>query len=743
MGAGRTERLGRLLVEEGWISEADLQAVLAEQGRRPERIGLLLVEMGMIGERTLLETLARQRGLEIAEIPEGRGDPKVLERLPYAVAKRYRAVPLAVEGRVLHVAMADPLDAEGIQALEFATGMRVRASLCSEREVDLAVEQYYGMAEAVDRLVTSVEREARLDGTGAVSILEAGPPGRGGIAEPGGEAGRDASTAPIIRLVNLVLTEAVRREASDVHLEPTRKGLQVRFRIDGILRRRMSIPRALQQAVVSRIKVTARMDIAKRRIPQDGGFRLRVEGRRVDLRVSSLPTFYGEKIVIRLLDQTDRAIDLASLGMGEGERKALVQCYRRPQGMILVTGPTGSGKSTTLHAILRDLRSEGVNIVTVEDPVEYELEGVNQVQVQKEAGLTFADSLRAILRQDPNVIMVGEIRDTETAEVAFRAALTGHLVLSTLHTNDTVSTVTRLVDMGVPRFLIGSALLAVVSQRLVRRICEDCREPAEPEGRVPAGMAPELVSAVGGLFRGRGCSRCARTGYRGRIGLFELLVLSPAIREGIAGGAAEGELRRRAVEEGMRTLLEDALEKVRGGVTTLQEVAGLGGWEEADLLPGGPDRIGEGADARAPGSPGRPTIVFAEDDPEVREAVALTLEALSCEVLLASDGREAWEMIRRRSPCLVITDIQMPGMDGYELLKRIRSRRETASVQVLLLTAKNRCEDRMRGFLLGGDDYLEKPFDHRELLARVKRCLDRVALFHGQARAFPLRPPEG
>ncbi len=722
-------RLGELLVARGWLQQEDLDAVLAEQGERGTRLGALLVDKGILGEQTLLEVLSHQLGVETVEVTDRPGDADALAALPYAVAKRYRALPLRREPRLLYVAMPEPQDAEAIQALEFATGMRIHASLCSAREIDIALEQHYGMEEAVEKIVSNVAREADLDGSNASSVVQVDTPLPGEEAK-GRASDPTRSMAPIIRLVNLILLEAVRKEASDVHFEPTRHGLQVRFRLDGLLRRRMSIPKYLQQSVLSRIKVTARMDIAKKRVPQDGGIRLQVDGRRLDLRVSSLPTFYGEKIVIRLLDQTERRVDLGTLGLEGESRRLLEACYRRPQGMILVTGPTGSGKSTTLQCILKDLRSEGINILTLEDPIEYELEGINQVQVQREAGLTFADSLRAILRQDPNVIMVGEIRDGETAEVAFRAALTGHLVLSTLHTNDTVSTITRLVDMGVPPFLISSALLAVISQRLVRRICPGCRAPEDPHPSALEALPDGALDSVDRFYRGRGCSRCEQTGYKGRVGVFELLVFSPAVRKDVAGGADEGAIRDRARGEGMRPLLEEGIEKIRRGVTTLEEILAAAYWDGpcATAQRKGPRPVPQsGCREGAAPRPGRPTIVYAEDDPAVREAVCLSLEALSCQVIPAADGQEGWEKVERHLPDLVVTDIEMPGLDGYGLLEKIRTNVATALIPVILLTGRNRCEDRMKGFLLGGDDYIEKPFDHRELLARVKRCLERSA----------------
>ena len=723
------KRLGELLVASGRVSAEDLNEALKEQDRGGGRIGRILVEKGRLAERTLLEILSEQLGVGFVDLATLTADPEATSVLPYGLAKRYRSLPWKREERILHVAMADPQESDRVQAVQFATGMRLRTYLCSEREIDIAIEQHYGMEDAVDQIVQNIAQEARLaEGAAGGVLVEEGSSGSGEVPGPE-QAQTGGRMAPIVRLINLILLEAIRKEASDIHFEPAQRNLRVRFRLDGVLHKRMQIPKYLQQAVLSRIKVMARMDIANKRTPQDGGIRLSVEGRRLDLRVSSLPTFYGEKIVTRILDQTDRQTDLSLLGLSEPDRKQLEACYRKPQGMILVTGPTGSGKSTTLQCILKDLRKDGINIITVEDPIEYELEGINQVQVHKEAGLSFAQSLRAILRQDPNVIMVGEIRDSETAEVAFRAALTGHLVLSTLHTNDTVATMTRLVDIGVPRFLIASALLAVSSQRLVRKICPDCSvdDPVDPS------LLEELPSPLPNapvLKRGEGCTRCEYTGCRGRIGIFELLVMTPEIREALSRGATEREIRHLARDLGMKSMLEDGLEKACKGVTPMREVVTAAQWE----IPSKGPQAGEPrAECRTQATGvrerrGLPQIVVAEDDPAVREAVSLTLETMSCEVIQAVDGEDAHEKILRFLPDLVILDIQMPRMDGYELLKKIRTELTTVFIPVILLTERNRCEDRVKGFLLGGDDYMEKPFDHRELMARVKRQLERNAM---------------
>jgi type IV pilus assembly protein PilB len=725
-GPGNRKRLGEMLLDEGWVTHEDLEAAMEIQKGEGGRLGRILVDRDLVAEGTLLDVLSRQLGLPVLDLSRAGTDPDAVSLISYSVAKRYRALPLEKRDRVLHVAMVEPQDTEAVQALEFASGMRIRAGLCSSREIDIAVEQCYGMGEAVERIVRNVTREACLDDASASIVLEEDGRREGGSAPEGRESVETG--APIVRLVNLILLEAVRREASDIHFEPARLGLQVRFRLDGALRKRMSIPGYLQSSVLSRVKIMARMDITNRRTPQDGGIRLQVEGRRMDLRVSCLPAFFGEKIVIRLLDQTERGTDLVQLGMNPEERRLLEERYRQPQGMILVTGPTGSGKSTTLQCILKDLRGEGTNIITVEDPVEYELEGVNQVQIHTEAGLSFAGTLRAILRQDPNVIMVGEILDPETAEVAFRAALTGHLVLSTLHTNDTVSTITRLEDMGVPRFLIASSMLAVLSQRLARKICGECREPFSPGPEEMRSLKRVGQEPPEKLFRGSGCSRCDYTGYRGRVGIFELLTVSVGVRDRIADGSPEGPIREAAVGQGMRLILQDGVDKVLQGVTSLEELLSVVPWEAADAREGGvpvPDAT-PACRMQAPGS--RRVIVLAEDDPGLREVVALTLETLSCDVHPTADVQEAWETVQRCLPDLIVTDINMPLMDGFTLLKRVRSDLRTAFIPVIFLTSKNRCEDRVKGYLLGGDDYIEKPFDHRELLVRARRCMNRGAM---------------
>jgi len=563
------KKLGQLLEEGGWIDPSELKKALAAQRGTGRRLGEILVEQGVIAEKIVLDTLSRLKSVAVVDLDKVEVSSEAILALPYEAARKYRCLPLRKEGRTLHVAMADPCNQDQVQDISFVTGMRVRPYLCSSRDIDVAIEHYYGREGALENVVEGIANEAQLEWI-SVTLDDQ----EEGVAEKDAEAGQKKtrpSAPPIVRLVNLILVEAIKKEASDIHFEPAKTCLRVRFRMDGHLRTRMEIPKYLQGPLISRIKVMARMDIANKRTPQDGGIRVAVAAKSVDLRVSSLPANYGEKIVVRVLDQAARQTDLAALGLNAGDVEKLGACYRRPQGMILVTGPTGSGKSTTLHALLKLLRSDASNIVTVEDPIEYELEGVNQVQVCREAGMDFASCLRAILRQDPDVIMVGEIRDRETAEVAIRASLTGHLVFSTLHTQDTTSTVTRLLDIGIKEYLLRSSLVAVIAQRLVRRICPECRIDYTLDEATYQSVEPYGLKGPH-LYRGRGCPSCDGSGFRGRIGLFEVMLVDGPLRESIAPGISEARLRELARESGMKTLFEDGMEKVSNGVTTLEEV---------------------------------------------------------------------------------------------------------------------------------------------------------------------------
>jgi general secretion pathway protein E len=553
--------LGQLLVERGLLPEDELQKALALQKERKGRLGRILVDLGFISQQNLCVVLSGQLGIPCVNPSELQDVPPEAARIPAGFLKQFLLYPFRVEDGSVLVAMADPLDADNIRAVEQLTGLRVEPRLAAEAEILRALDLSFG----------SLQTEETSEATG----LREGA----GIAEEGEgsdiEHLRDlASEAPVIRWVNQLIGRALERRASDIHIEPFEKQLRVRYRIDGVLYEVPAPPRDMRAAVTSRIKLMARLNIAEQRLPQDGRIPLRVLGSELDLRVSTLPTLYGESVVMRLLDRSasDR-FALSTLGFPETLREKMEHYLSLPHGLFLVTGPTGSGKSTTLYGSLRKLNTTDKKIITIEDPVEYQLPGVNQIHVNPQIGLTFAAGLRHIVRQDPDIIMVGEIRDLETAEIAMRGALTGHLVFSTLHTNDAPSAVTRLTDMGVEHYLVSSSLVAVLAQRLVRVLCAECKKAYQEGGENLQRQGWECES--GGLvtlWRPEGCSQCGQTGFQGRVGIFEFMELDDRMRREIVARADASTLRAVARERGMRSLKEDGWLKVASGQTTLEEV---------------------------------------------------------------------------------------------------------------------------------------------------------------------------
>jgi len=537
-------RLGEILQSRGQVTAEELERALELQKERGDKLGRILVDLGFVAQRDVLNALSEQLQIAVAAF---NGPPPVTpetERLPARFLRQARAVPLRIEDSTLVLAMADPLDFETIRAAQSATGLKVRAELALDTEIHDALEKHY-VAEERDETFTGRENEE------AASDLE---------------HLRDmASEAPVIRLVNSMIGQAVEKRASDIHIEPFEKEFKIRFRVDGVLQDQEPPPRELKAAIISRVKLMAKLNIAERRLPQDGRIKIKTIGREVDLRVSTLPTLYGESVVMRLLDRSAGDFyDLSRLGFDDHMLARMHHYTSLPHGIFLVTGPTGSGKSTTLYSALKRINQSDKKIITIEDPVEYQMDGINQIHVNTQIGLTFATGLRHIVRQDPDVIMVGEIRDYETAEVAIRSALTGHFVYSTLHTNDAPSAITRLTDMGVENYLITSSVVSVLAQRLVRRICPNCRE-RDGEAMNPFG---DMVPA----FRGAGCEECFGTGFRGRVGIFELMELNDEIRKLIMKDADAADLTEAARRNGMRNLREDGWLKVATGVTTAAEV---------------------------------------------------------------------------------------------------------------------------------------------------------------------------
>jgi type IV pilus assembly protein PilB len=557
-----SERIGEILIRDGLATAEQVEKALEEARMTGSRVGHNLVKLGFVAEQDLALALARQHQIPAVDLERVKLDPKLLKLIPADVALRHLVIPVRRVGGRLTVAMADPGAAGVVEDLKFITRYDIEPVIAGEFTLRRIVEREYDTA---DERITDLLKQFE---DGEIEVLEEEE------EEPSVGALRAAvEEAPVVKLINGLLNDAVARGASDIHFECYEKDIRVRYRIDGALMEIMRPPIKMKAALISRFKILSDLNIAERRLPQDGRIKLRLNKRVIDFRVSTLPTLFGEKIVLRILDKGNLALDLETFGMEPKAEADFMSAISNPYGMVLVTGPTGSGKTTTLYSALSRINTAEVNIMTAEDPVEYNLHGINQVQVRTEIGMTFAAALRAFLRQDPNIIMVGEIRDIETGSIAIKASLTGHLVLSTLHTNDAPSTVTRMVDMGIEPFNVASAVNLITAQRLVRRICSKCKESVEysTEHLVAAGLTPEEIEGIT-FFHGTGCEECGGSGYKGRQGLYEVMAMSPTLRRMILQNASTADLRDQAVAEGMLTLRMDGLLKARRGITTLEEV---------------------------------------------------------------------------------------------------------------------------------------------------------------------------
>jgi type IV pilus assembly protein PilB len=560
--AAGNDRLGDILIREGLITREQLLTALSEQKSTGHRLGFVLVKLGLVQELEVTKVLARQYRMPAVDLSRFEVDQKVLKMVPADFALKYILLPLKREGRTLTVAMADPTNTGVLDDLKFITRYDLFPVIAGEYTLRNLLEKHY---ESSDQQLQTLLKDMEAMGDSDVEV----------VAEEEEEAATQAqiNDAPVVKLINGILTDAVKRGASDIHIEPFEHEIRVRYRIDGALLEVMKPPVKMKAALTSRIKILSQLNIAERRVPQDGRLKLKMGNRVIDFRVSTLPVLFGEKIVLRILDKGNLTLDLSKFGFEPKAEADLMKAILNPYGMVLVTGPTGSGKTTTLYSALSRVNTIETNIMTAEDPVEYNLMGINQVLVRNEIGLTFAAALKAFLRQDPNIIMIGEIRDLETGGIAIKAALTGHLVLSTLHTNDAPSTITRMIDMGIEAFNVASAVNLVVAQRLIRRICKDCKGP-HTYTDVELKSLDEDIEKVRNLpfQKGSGCDTCNGTGYKGRAGLYEVMALSPDLRRGILRGASVAELREQAVAEGMLTLRMDGIKKIERGVSTLEEV---------------------------------------------------------------------------------------------------------------------------------------------------------------------------
>jgi type IV pilus assembly protein PilB len=591
-----SERLGELLVKRNFITPDQLKRALEEQKIKGGRLESNLVRLGYIKEDELLSFLSAQYRVPSVKLSKIEINPQTIKLIPSSIAKKYFIIPVNRVGSKLTLAMADPSNILVIDEIKFMTGFNVEPVVASETEIVDAIKKYYGGGGHVAGLGTiafqpedfTLDEDKTPSANGGISIdediidlddfdkLVHGAVDNIEVIETQQTPTEEAAEieGPIIKIVNGILIKAIKVGASDIHFEPYEKTFRVRYRIDGVLRREMLLPIQIKNAIVSRLKIMSKLDIAEKRLPQDGRIKLRLgKGREMDFRVSTIPTLFGEKVVLRLLDKSALQLDMTKLGFEESSLADLKNAIHKPVGMILVTGPTGSGKTTTLYSVLSELNKETENIITAEDPIEYNFMGINQVQMHEEIGLTFASALRAFLRQDPDIIMVGEIRDFETAQIAVQAALTGHLVLSTVHTNDAPGTITRLIDMGIEPFLISSAVILIVAQRLVRKICMDCREPIKvhPQLLIDLGVPPDEVKTFP-TYKGKGCPICNNTGYKGRIGLYEVMPMKEEIKELVLARASTSEIKKEAIRLGMKTLRQSGIIKIREGITTIEEV---------------------------------------------------------------------------------------------------------------------------------------------------------------------------
>ena len=556
------ERIGQLLVKEKLLSADQLSKARDEAAVKGQRLGAQITQLGFLDEGELTDFVAKQYGVPSMDLDETEIDPEVALLIPHEVVQKHNVMPVSRAGSTLILATADPSNIFALDDIKFLTGYNIQPVVASEEAIRRSIESNYEQDDLLNQVM------AGFDDAGIDFVTEEDD------FDPT-LATNEAEDAPVVKLVNLILTDAIKKEASDIHVEPYEKSFRVRYRIDGILYEVMKPPIKLRNAITSRLKIMSELDIAERRLPQDGRIKLKLgRGKEMDFRVSVLPTLFGEKIVLRLLDKSNLQLDMTKLGFEVDQLKEFKESIHQPFGMVLVTGPTGSGKTTTLYSALSELNGVGENISTAEDPVEFNLGGINQVQMHEDIGLNFAAALRSFLRQDPDIIMVGEIRDFETAEIGVKAALTGHMVLSTLHTNDAPSTVNRLLNMGIEPFLVSSAVNCIVAQRLARRICSDCTEKDLDIGRdelIASGLSEEEIEGFQPM-KGAGCMTCSETGFKGRVAIYEVMVLTEPIKDFVLNGASTAELKREAIRGGMMTLRRSALNKLLQGTTTLGEV---------------------------------------------------------------------------------------------------------------------------------------------------------------------------
>uniref|UniRef100_A0A7C4RRC6 Response regulator n=1 Tax=Desulfatirhabdium butyrativorans TaxID=340467 RepID=A0A7C4RRC6_9BACT len=727
----KRKKLGEILIEAGLIEEKDLLRALELQKIRKKRIGQILIEMGIVNDEQLAKALAGQLKIPYIRLADVTIPKEIIDLVPQDMALKHLLIPVKEVKKQLVVAMANPLEYYALDDLRFLTQMPIFVTVAPYSDIVAAINKHYPKR-GLDQ-----ELSPEIGLTDGLEIVSQAPEKEQNVQD----LLNLTELPPVVRFTNSILADAIRQKASDIHIEPQKDAVVIRYRVDGIMREIMQIDKQVHTSLVSRIKIISNMDISIRRKPQDGRAQVKFGEERYDLRVSTIPATYGEKVTIRILNPAGGGMSIEELGFSERDLRMFQEAISKPQGIILVTGPTGSGKSSTLYTALRKLNTPEVNIVTVEDPVEFDIPGINQVQINPKAGITFAAGLRSILRQDPDIVMVGEIRDSETAAIAFQAAQTGHLVLSTLHTNDAPSAVTRLLDMGIDSFIIADSLVCVIGQRLVRGICPKCKA-VDP-------LSPKIVEQLKSYYplepqqkfwKGLGCEDCQFTGYARRMGIFEVLMITPSIREILDKNVSGVQIRKVAEREGFTVLSKDGISKAVRGLTTIEEVMRVAPPEleedpekvVAPLPPKAPSVVETPEpvtpESKESGESGPIKILIVDDNIVILKVLRGILESSGYTVISAADGKEALKAVHLEKPDLIITDYMMPEMDGKELIQKLKAQLATRYIPIIMLTSKDEVDSEVEVIDAGADDYLVKPANPKRLLARIKRLLARPVM---------------
>jgi len=725
----------RQLIESGAVTDKQMADAVASPEAKKGGLLLALLAVDGVEAEKVLHTLARLYKVPYLDITHFKHNDALLKKVPEQLCLDYNVVPLDEQEGEIVIATGNPMDYAGLDALQFKLGQHIKTIFARPDVIQRKIREFYQGDAAFDAAMEGLDEDAELASVGDEERESASLD----------DLKKGAEDSPIIKLVNGIIVQAMKMGSSDIHVEAGERNSVVRLRIDGRLRAVMQFPGKAHPLVASRVKIMSKLDISNTRTPQDGRTRVKLWGKSFDLRISTLPSMHGEKIVMRILDKSGLSLSLDILGFEKKADQRIRECIARPTGAVLVTGPTGSGKTTTLYSFLHHINDEETNIVTVEDPVEFQIKGINQVQVNAKAGMTFAAALRSILRQDPDVVMVGEIRDEETAEIAMHAAQTGHLVLSTLHTNDAPSTITRLIEMGIDSTTLSSSLNMVVAQRLARRLCPKCKKKARPSDElIERFQIPEGIE----LYEPVGCKECMNIGYKGRLGVHEVLYVNDRMREMVARSSSDRDLMQAAREEGMFALFEDGMNKVLAGVTSLEEIFRIATPPEGFTLSNRIDDEGHllslgdtilRRDEKLVGATvdeGKKTILVVDDSKSIRNLVKFVLQSDGYEVLEADDGQQGWDILQRigNGIHLVISDYEMPNVSGPELIQKIREQSRFDAIPLVLLTSRKEEEDEVHGLESGADDYIGKPVEPMKLQARVRKILGTYARIYSAAR---------